>query len=102
MFKPNAGAVRAISRTILRPQILNAARRLHGQAAQGGSRTNVLGLALTAAGGVGAIAAYQAMGMGKEVQAEVIVPRAKINLEDTSKNKISAQHIQVASSLFTE
>ena len=97
MFKPNAGAARAISRTFLRPQVLNATRRLHAQAEQGGSRSAMIGLGLAAFVGVGAFASYQAL-VKQEVQAEVIVPRAVINVEDTSKNKISAQHVQVSSS----
>lgn len=94
MFKPNAGAARAISRSLIRPRALNAARRLHAQAEETMGRSTLMGLGLAAVAGVGALASYHSL-VKPEVQAEVIVPRAVINMEDTAKSKISAQHIQV-------
>jgi hypothetical protein len=93
MFRPTSNAIRTFSRSFGRPQLANARRRLHAQAEKiPGS--NAQKFAVVAAAGLAGLTAYQFVGRESDIHADAIPIAA-----ETRKQRISAQHIQVQSSL---
>ncbi|KAF8250271.1 RCC1/BLIP-II [Wilcoxina mikolae CBS 423.85] len=93
MFKPNPSAVRTIPRSFRSSQFLHPRRTLHNQT-QRADRTNGQKITAAFAGTLVGIAAYQMLGMRKDIHAEAprLAPEEKMT-------KINLQHIQVQSSL---
>ncbi|CCX16457.1 regulator of chromosome condensation 1/beta-lactamase-inhibitor protein II [Pyronema domesticum] len=93
MFRPTSNAIRTFSRSFGCPQLANARRRLHAQAEKiPGS--NDQKFAVAAAAGLAGLTAYQFVGRESDIHADAIPIAA-----ETRKQRISAQNIQVQSSL---
>ncbi|KAI5806177.1 regulator of chromosome condensation 1/beta-lactamase-inhibitor protein II [Geopyxis carbonaria] len=95
MFKPTLSTARAIARSLPRPQILNntlGRRRLHSQA-QNKLLSNASKFTAVAGAVLGGTLAYQYLGQNLEIHAE------SVPLSEEKKASLSAQHVQVKSSL---